>query len=170
MTSKMSPKSMQNTSFFQSGQCASHTVNTMLFFTSATPKCDQNHHKLNPVTCTVSLVSQILKMSLKWHQMGSQKAPKIHPKSVKISIWTPVCPMGCPATRTYALRVPKWGPKAPQMTHLGTQNDTFGYPNRVVQSTYPASHHSTSRRAGAGGRGEAFRYICIYIYIDIMYT
>ena len=118
MTSKMSPKSMQNTSFFQSGQCVSHTVNTMLFFTSATPKCDQNHQKLNPVTCTVSLVSQILKMSLKWHQMGSQKAPKIRPKSEKISIWTPVCPMGCPATRTYALRVPKWGPKAPQMTHL----------------------------------------------------
>ena len=89
---------------------------------------------------------------------GLQKAPKIHPKSLKISMWTPVCPMGCPATRKYAPRVPKWGPKAPQMTHLGTQNDTFGYPNRVVQSTYPASHHSTSRREGAGGRGEAFRF------------
>ena len=160
MSSKMTPKSIQNITFDQKRQCVSRTVNTMLFFTCVTPKCDQNRQKLHPVTCTVSLVSQILKMSVKWHQMGSQKAPKIHPKSVKISMWTPVCPMGCPATRKYAPRVPKWGPKAPQMTHLGTQKYTFGYPNWVVHPPI-LQVISPPVAEGAGGRGEAFRYIYI---------
>ena len=68
----MSSKFMQNMTFYQSGQCVSHTVNTMLFFTLTTPKCDQNNQKTNPATHTVTLVSQSLKNVI-------QMAPKYVP-------------------------------------------------------------------------------------------
>ena len=44
MSSKRSPKKMQNMTFYQSGQCVSHTVNTMLFLTLALPKCNTYSH------------------------------------------------------------------------------------------------------------------------------
>ena len=55
--------------FFQSGQCVFYIVNTMLFFTLATPECNQKHWKTHPATQTVTLVSQLLKNI-------SQVAPK----------------------------------------------------------------------------------------------
>ena len=79
MSSKMSPKLIQNMTFYQSGQCVSHTVNTMLFFTLANPKCDQKHQKTHPATHTGTLVSHSLKnviqMAPKYVSMDPQDPP-----------------------------------------------------------------------------------------------
>ena len=65
--------------FFQSGQCVSHTVNTMLFFALATAKCEQKHQKTHPATHTGTLVSQSLKhvtqMTPKYVPMDPQDPP-----------------------------------------------------------------------------------------------
>ena len=70
---------MQNMTFYQSGQCVSHTVNTMFFFTLAIPKCDRKHQKTHPATHTVTLVSQSLKnviqMAPKYVPMDPQDPP-----------------------------------------------------------------------------------------------
>ena len=70
---------MQNITSYQSGQCVSHTVNTMLFFTLAIPKCDKKHKKKHPATHTVTLVSQSLKnviqMAPKYVPMDPQDLP-----------------------------------------------------------------------------------------------
>ena len=52
---------MQNMTFYQSGQCVSHTVNTMLFFMLALPKYNQKQRKKHPATHIVTLVSKIIK-------------------------------------------------------------------------------------------------------------
>jgi len=44
-SSKMKSKYIENITFYQSGKCVSHTVNTMFFFTLALPKCHPKQKK-----------------------------------------------------------------------------------------------------------------------------
>ena len=59
---------MQNMFFYQSGECVSHTVNIMLFFTSANPKCDNKTTKKHPASHSVTWVSKSSKLSVQWLQ------------------------------------------------------------------------------------------------------
>ena len=52
---------MQNMTFYQSGQCVSHTVNTMLFFMLALLTCNQKQRKKHTATHILTLVSKIMK-------------------------------------------------------------------------------------------------------------
>ena len=67
-SSKIKSNCIENIAFYQSGQCVSHTVNTMLFFTLALPKCNRKQRKKHTATHTLTLVSKIMKMLFKWLQ------------------------------------------------------------------------------------------------------
>ena len=106
-----------------------------------------------------TLAAQITDKSQKCLQSGPQETPQRHPKIDKnghLDLQVPVgCPRGPLDHQNGHSGYPKWSLKVTKMTVLGRKSDPF------QQST---SHQLPVDR-GAGGRGEALRYIYIYIYI-----
>ncbi len=80
------------------------------------PESQKNH----PGTCTAILLPQTMEKSPKLPQRESQQGPQIHPKSIKIQVWTPRCPMEWPQYPLYHEN------DAP-----GYQNGTPGCQNRA---------------------------------------
>ena len=64
-----------------------------------------------------------------------------------------------PRPPKWSLRTPQWSIKVSHITFLGIESDP-------VQES--SSHQLPAHRKGAGGRGEALRYIYIYIYIPVL--
>ena len=105
--------------------------------------------KLSPI-----LVSKITENHKIMPKVGPRRLPKSIQKSIKIEIWASVRPVGVPLDP----RITKMVSRAPKKEPQGLQNDSFWkkkwFISGVIQS-------SVACWQGAGGRGEALRYICM---------
>ena len=72
--------------------------------------------KLSPI-----LASQITENHKKVSKVGPRRLPKCILKSIKIDIWTSVCPLGVPLD----LRITKMLSQVVKMEPQGLQNDSF---------------------------------------------
>ena len=101
---------------------------------------------------SVILQPQITENLKKVSKVGPGELPKSVQKSMKTIIWAPVCPLGVPAEPRKAEMVSR----APKKESQGLQNHSFRkkkwFISGVIQS-------SVACWQGAGGRGEALRYI-----------
>ena len=93
-------------------------------------------------------------------KVGPRRLPKSIKKLIKMEIWASVRPVGVPLDP----RITKMVSWAPKKEPQGLQNYSFGcqkwFISGVIQS-------SVACWRGAGGRGEALRYLYMYVY---MYT
>ena len=69
------------------------------------------------------LASKITEKSQKGAQSRSKEAPQIILKSIKMDIWTSVCPLGVPLDP----RITQMVSQVPKMEPQGLQNDSFRY-------------------------------------------
>ena len=113
-----------------------------------------------------------------WSKSTPNRFPKSMNKSLRIQPWSPSCPLWCscrPLNHQLLIKGPKNRSQCPKKNPQNLKKRSISAVNLFNESSISvinlfnkhAYQQSTYQQVteGAGGRGEALRYIYIYIYI-----